>query len=77
MSNFVFLGVSNLISEDTEKEIVDEVLQKLEDKLIHDDKDYNLTVTERKLDKVRLHEGIPRRDALGGSSRKEEETGIK
>jgi len=31
VSNFVFLGVPNLISEDTVKETVDEVLQKLED----------------------------------------------
>ncbi len=41
VSNFVFLEVPNLISEDTVKAIVDEVLQKLEDKLIHDNKDYN------------------------------------
>jgi hypothetical protein len=43
VSNFVFLGVPNSISEDTVKETVDEVLQKLEDELIHDDKDYKLT----------------------------------
>ena len=43
VSNLVFLGVPNSISEDTVKETVDEVLQKLEDELIHDDKDYKLT----------------------------------
>ena len=36
VSNFVFLGVPNSISEDTVKEIVDEVLQNLEDELIRD-----------------------------------------
>jgi hypothetical protein len=40
VSNFVFLGVPNSISEDTVKDIVDEVLQTLEDELIRDDKDY-------------------------------------
>ncbi len=30
-------------------------------------------MTEENLDKVCHHEGIPRRDALGGSSREEEE----
>ncbi len=43
VSNFVFLGVPNSISEDTVKDIVDEVLQTLEDELIRDDKDYKLT----------------------------------
>jgi hypothetical protein len=38
-SNFVFLGVPNLISEDTVKDAVDEVLQKLEEELIKDDKE--------------------------------------
>ncbi len=47
MSNLVFLGEPNLISEDTVKETVDEVLQKLEDELIHDDKDYKLTVRQK------------------------------
>jgi hypothetical protein len=47
VSNFVFLGVPNSIPEDTVKEIMDEVLQKLEDKLIHDDKDNKLTVRQK------------------------------
>ena len=47
VSNFVFLGVPNSISEDTVKEIVDEVLQNLEDELIRDDKDYKLTVRQK------------------------------
>jgi hypothetical protein len=47
VSNLVFLGVPNSISEDTVKETVDEVLQKLEDELIHDDKDYKLTVRQK------------------------------
>ena len=47
VSNFVFLGVPNSIPEDTVKEIMDEVLQKLEDKLIHDNKDYKLTVRQK------------------------------
>ena len=47
VSNFVFLGVPNSISEDRVKETVDEVLQKLEDELIHDDKDYKLTVRQK------------------------------
>jgi hypothetical protein len=36
-----------LISEDTVKETVDEVLQKLEDELIHNDKEYKLTVRQK------------------------------
>jgi hypothetical protein len=47
VSNFVFLGVPNLIPKDTVKETVDEVLQKLEDEVIHDDKDYKLTVRQK------------------------------
>ena len=47
VSNFIFLGVPNLISEDTVKETVDKVLQKLEDELIRDDKDYKLTVRQK------------------------------
>jgi hypothetical protein len=47
VSNFVFLGVPNLIPEDTVKETVDEVLQKLEDKLIHNNKEYKLTVRQK------------------------------
>ncbi len=46
VSNFVFLGVPNSISEDTVKETVDEVLQKLENELIQDDKHYKLTVRQ-------------------------------
>ena len=34
VSNFVFLGVPNSISDDTVKETVDEVLQKLDEELI-------------------------------------------
>jgi hypothetical protein len=49
VSNFVFLGVPNLIFKDTVKETVDEVLQKLEDKLIHNDIDYKLTVRQKKI----------------------------
>ncbi len=44
VSNFVFLGVPNSISEDTVKETVYEVLQSLEKELIQNDKDYKLTV---------------------------------
>ncbi len=47
VSNFVFLGVPNSIFKDTVKETVDEVLQKLEDELIHGDKDYKLTVRQK------------------------------
>ena len=47
VSNFFFLGVPNSISEDTVKDIVDEVLQTLEDELIRDDKDYKLTVRQK------------------------------
>ena len=47
VSNFVFLGVPNSISNDTVKEIVDEVLQKLEEELIHDNKDYKLTARQK------------------------------
>jgi hypothetical protein len=47
VSNFVFLGVPNSISEETVKDTLDEVLQKLEDELIHDDKDYKLTVRQK------------------------------
>ena len=47
VSNFVFLGVPNSISEDTVKNFVDEVLQTLEDELIRDDKDYKLTVRQK------------------------------
>ena len=45
--NFIFLGVPNSIPKDTVKETVDEVLQKLEDELIHNDKDYKLTVRQK------------------------------
>ncbi len=58
VSNFVFLGVPNSISEDTVKETVDEVLQKLENKLIQDDKDYKLTVRQTK----EYPEGMPWED---------------
>jgi hypothetical protein len=44
VSNFVFLGVPNLISEDTVKETMDEVLQKLEEELIKDNKEYKLII---------------------------------
>ncbi len=76
VSNFVFLGVPNLISEDTDEETVDEVLQKLEDELIHDDKDYKLTVRQKEhwIKNAITKEypgGMPW--ALGGSSEKEEE----
>ena len=47
VSNFVFLRAPNSISDDTVKETVDEVLQKLEDKLIHDNKDYKLTARQK------------------------------
>jgi len=47
VSNFVFLRVPNSISEDTVKDIMDEVLQNLEDELIHADKDYKLTVRQK------------------------------
>ena len=47
VSNFVFLGVPNLISEDTVKDTVDEVLKKLENELIQDDNDYKLTVRQK------------------------------
>jgi ABC-type transporter MlaC component len=39
--------VPNSISDDTVKDTVDEVLQKLEDELIHEDKDYKLTVRQK------------------------------
>jgi hypothetical protein len=66
-SNLVFLGVPNSISEDTVKETVDEVLQKLEDELIHDDKDYKLTVRQKEqwikyaITKEYTQEGCPGR----------------
>ena len=47
VSNLVFLGVPNSISEDTVKETVDEVLQKLEEELIEEDKEYSLTPSQR------------------------------
>jgi len=47
VSNFVFLGVPNSISDDTIKDTMDEVLQKLEDELIHEGKDYKLTVRQK------------------------------
>jgi hypothetical protein len=47
VSNFVFLSVSNLISEDTVKDTVDEVLQKLEEELIKEDKEYKLTARQK------------------------------
>jgi hypothetical protein len=37
VSNFVFLGVPNSISEEPVNDNVDEVLRKLEDELIQDD----------------------------------------
>ena len=48
VSNFVFLGVPNLISEDTVKETMDEVLQKLEEELIKDNKEYKLIIINNK-----------------------------
>jgi hypothetical protein len=45
--NFAFLGVPNLISEGTVKEIMDEVLQKLEEELIKDNKEYKLTTRQK------------------------------
>ena len=47
VSNLVFLGVPNSISEDTVKETVDQVLQKLEEELIEGDKEYSLTPSQR------------------------------
>ena len=47
VSNIVFLGVPNSISEDTVKDTVDEVLQTLEEELIRKDKDYKLTVRQK------------------------------
>jgi hypothetical protein len=47
VSNFVFLGVPNSISEDMVKETVVEVLQSLEEELIQNDKDYKLTVQQK------------------------------
>ena len=47
MSNFVFLGVPNSISEDTVKKTVDEVLQELEEELIQSNKDYKLTASQK------------------------------
>jgi hypothetical protein len=47
VSNFVFLGVPNSIFEDTVKETMEEVLQKLEDILIYINKDYKLTVRQQ------------------------------
>jgi hypothetical protein len=47
VSNFVFLDVSNSISDDTVKDTVDEVLQKLEDELIKDDKECKLTARQK------------------------------
>jgi hypothetical protein len=47
VSNFVFLGVPNLISEDTVKDTVDEILQKLEEALIKDDKEYKVTARQK------------------------------
>jgi hypothetical protein len=47
VSNFVFLGGPNSISEDTVKETMDEVLQKLEEELIKENKEYKLTARQK------------------------------
>jgi hypothetical protein len=47
VSNFVFHGVPNSILEDTVKDTMDEVLQKLEEELIKDDKEYKLTARQK------------------------------
>jgi hypothetical protein len=47
VSNLVFLGVPNSISEDTVKETMEKVLQSLEKELIQNDKDYKLTVQQK------------------------------
>ncbi len=44
VSNHIFLGVPNSISEETVKETVDVVLQELEAELIKNDKDYKIPV---------------------------------
>ncbi len=47
VSNFIFRGVPNSISEETIKETVDKVLQKLEAELIKKDKDYKIPVGQK------------------------------
>jgi hypothetical protein len=47
VSNFIFLGVPNFISEETAKETVDKVLQELEAELIKNDKDYKVPVGQK------------------------------
>ncbi len=47
VSNFIFLGVPNSISEETVKKTVDKVLQELEAELIKNDKDYKVPVGQK------------------------------
>jgi hypothetical protein len=47
VSNHIFLGVPNSISEETVKETVDVVLQELEAELIKNDKGYNIPVGQK------------------------------
>jgi hypothetical protein len=47
VSNHIFLGVPNSITEETVKEAVDVVLQELEAELIKNDKDYKIPVGQK------------------------------
>jgi hypothetical protein len=47
VSNMIFLGVPNSVSEETVKETVDKVLQELEAELIKNDKDYKVPIKQK------------------------------
>jgi hypothetical protein len=60
VSNHIFLGVPNSISEETVKETVDVVLQKLEAELIKYNKDYKILVGQKgKWTKFAITKGYP------------------